>query len=243
MKLHPIKTYLKNGIKCVQGTDGCGFYGVDTIDEQLALQNLLGLTDADFQKMRKVEDEIIADREVYFKKKSAEFERFLNGRTITEALTELEKENIKKGKANNQPMRINKNIEAEAKLRKKIKQLPINKVPIIIAGGSFNKKGRNTEVTNEGKAILERLIQKIDTEKAYFVIGHKMEGYEKEIINISNKLNKKFEIDAIVPKMVSEAESDRLLKEDLDGVRISIESDEMGIYKSFNYEILKEEVQ
>ena len=93
--------------------------------------------------MRKVEDEIIADREVYFKKKSAEFERFLNGRTITEALTELEKENIKKGKANNQPMRINKNIEAEAKLRKKIKQLPINKVPIIIAGGSFNKKGRN----------------------------------------------------------------------------------------------------
>lgn len=39
--------------------------------------------------------------------------------------------------------------------------------------------------------------------------------------------------------MVSEAESDRLLKEDLDGVRISIESDEMGIYKSFNYEIFE----
>ena len=239
LKLHPIKTYLKNGIKCVQGTDGCGFYGVDTIDEQLALQNLLGLTDADFQKMRKVEDEIIADREVYFKKKSAEFEKFLNGRTITEALTELEKENIEKGKANNQPMRINKNIEAEAKLRKKIKQLPINKVPIIIAGGSFNKKGRNTEVTPEGKMILEELIKKVNANKAYFVIGHKMEGYEKEIINISNKLNKKFEIDAIVPKMVSEAESDRLLKEDLDGVRISIESDEMGIYKSFNYEIFE----
>ncbi len=239
LKLHPIKTYLKNDIKCVQGTDGCGFYGVDTIDEQLALQNLLGLTDADFQKMRKVEDEIIADREIYFKKKSAEFEKFLNGRTITEALSQLEKENIEKGKANNQPMRINKNIEAETKLRKKIKQLPINKVPIIIAGGSFNKKGRNTEVTPEGKMILEELIKKVNTEKAYFVIGHKMEGYEKEIINISNKLNKKFEIDAIVPKMVSEEESDKLLKEDLDGVRISIESDEMGIYKSFNYEIFE----
>lgn len=239
LSLHPIKTYLKNGIKCVQGTDGCGFYGVDTIDEQLALQNLLGLTDEDFQAMRKVEDEIIADREIYFKKKSKEFEKFLNGRTITEALTELEKENIEKGKENKQAMRINKNIESEVKLRKKIKQLPENKVPIIIAGGSFNKKGRNTEVTENGKVILERLLEKIDENKAYFVIGHKMAGYEKEIINISNKLNKKFEIDAIIPKMVSTEEAENLLTENLDGVRISIESDEMGIYKSFNYEIFE----
>lgn len=239
LSLHPIKTYLKNGIKCVQGTDGCGFYGVDTIDEQLALQNLLGLTDEDFQAMRKVEDEIIADREIYFKKKSKEFEEFLNGRTITEALTQLEKENIEKGKENNRALRINKNIESEVKLRKKIKQLPENKVPIIIAGGSFNKKGRNTEVTETGKIILERLLEKIDENKAYFVIGHKMAGYEKEIINISNKLNKKFEIDAIIPKMVSTEEAENLLTENLDGVRISIESDEMGIYKSFNYEIFE----
>lgn len=239
LSLHPIKTYLKNGIKCVQGTDGCGFYGVDTIDEQLALQNLLGLTDEEFQAMRKVEDEIIADREIYFKKKSKEFEEFLNGRTITEALTQLEKENIEKGKENNRALRINKNIESEVKLRKKIKQLPENKVPIIIAGGSFNKKGRNTEVTETGKIILERLLEKIDENKAYFVIGHKMAGYEKEIINISNKLNKKFEIDAIIPKMVSTEEAENLLTENLDGVRISIESDEMGIYKSFNYEIFE----
>ena len=40
---HPLKQYLKNGVKCVQGTDGCGFYGTDTMDEQLALYNLLGL--------------------------------------------------------------------------------------------------------------------------------------------------------------------------------------------------------
>lgn len=239
LSLHPIKTYLKNGIKCVQGTDGCGFYGVDTIDEQLALQNLLGLTDEDFQTMRKVEDEIIADREEYFERKSKEFEEFLDGRTITEALTKLEKENIEKGKKNNEAMRVNRNIEAEVKLRKKIKQLPENKVPIIIAGGSFNKKGRHTEVSDEGRKILEKLIKQIDANKAYFVIGHKMAGYEKEIIDISNKLNKKFEIDAIIPKMVSEEESNKLMSENLDGVRISIESDEMGIYKSFNYEIFE----
>ena len=75
LKIHPLKTYLKNGIRCVQGTDGCGSYGVDTIDEQLALYNLLNLTDEDFMKMRKVEDQIIEQSDIYFKKKQKEFRK------------------------------------------------------------------------------------------------------------------------------------------------------------------------
>lgn len=39
--------------------------------------------------------------------------------------------------------------------------------------------------------MLEELIQKIDNEKVYFVIGHKMEGYEKAIIDISKKITQK----------------------------------------------------
>jgi hypothetical protein len=239
LEKHPLKTYLKNGVKCVQGTDGCGFYGVDTIDEQLALQNLLGLTDKNFEKMRAVEDEIIAHREKYFIKKSKEFEEFLNGRTIKEALTELENKNRAESKKNDIPMRINTNLEAEKILRDKIRQLPIDKVPIIIAGGSFNKKGRETKVSEDGRKILEQLIKRINSEKAYFVVGHKMQGYEKEIIDISKKYHKNFEIDAIIPKMISEEESNNLLTDKIDGIRISIESDEMGIYKSFNYEIFE----
>lgn len=239
LAIHPLRTYLQNGIRCVQGTDGCGFYGVDTIDEQLALQNLLGLTDDDFSKMRQVEDEILKQGEEYFAKKQKEFEKFLKGRTIKEALAELEKENHEKSKNNNVPMRINNNIEAESMLKEKISQLPENKMPIIIAGGSFNKKGKSTQVTEEGRKILEELIRNIDAQKAYFVIGHKMEGYEKEIIDISKKMNKNIEIDAIIPKMISKEESHKLQEEALDKVRISIESDEMGIYKSFNYEIFE----
>lgn len=239
LSIHPLKTYLKNGIRCVQGTDGCGFYGVDTIDEQLALQNLLGLTDEDFAKMRQVEDTILSKGKEYFERKQKDFKKFLNGRTIKEALTELEKENHEKSKNNNVPMRINNNIEAESMLKKKIMQLPEDKVPIIIAGGSFNKKGKSTQVTEEGRKILEELIRNIDAKKAYFVIGHKMEGYEKEIIDISKKMNKNIEIDAIIPKMISKEESHKLQTEELDKIRISIESDEMGIYKSFNYEIFE----
>ena len=236
---HPLKIYLENGIKCVQGTDGCGFYGVDTIDEQLALQNLLNLTEEDFQKMREVEQEKIERSEKYFSKKQKEWEAFLKGRTIKEALTKLEKENHEKNKSNKMPMRINHNIEAKEILKGKIRQLPENKVPIIIAGGSFNKKGRATKVSKEGREILEKLIQNIDSQKAYFVIGHKMQGYEKEIIEISKKANKNFEINAIIPKMISKEESKNLQDEQLDGIRISIENDEMGIYKSFNYEIFE----
>lgn len=241
LKLHPLKKYLENGVKCVQGTDGCGFYGVDTNDEQLALQNLLGLTDDDFAKMRKVEDEIIERREKYFKKKSKSFEKLLNGRKIKDVLTKLENEIHEKNKENDVPMRVNSKIEAKGLLREKVNELPIGKTPIIIAGGSFNRKGRETEVTKEGKEFLESLLNNIDPSKVFFVIGHKLKGYEKELVEINNKLrdNKKFEIDAIVPKMIMEEEAEKLAIEKIDKIRISIESDEMGIYKSFNYEIFE----
>lgn len=69
-----------------------------------------------------------------------EFEKFLNGRTIKEALTNLEQEIHEKNKDNNMPMRINNNMEAESILRDKVRQLPENKVPIVIAGGVLIKR-------------------------------------------------------------------------------------------------------
>ncbi len=235
---HPIKTFLENGIKCVQGTDGCGFYGSDTFDEQLALQNLLDLTDANFAKMREVEDEIINNSEKYFEEKSKKFEKFLNGRTIREAILELEEKNFKETE-NQEELRISNNIETEKELKEKIKTLPTDKIPIIIAGGSFNTKGRETVPTQEGLKLLKNFIKKVDSNNVYFVIGHKMQGYEKAIVDISKEMNKKIEIDAIVPKMVTEKVKNRLLDENVDGICISPESEELGIYKSFNYEIFE----
>ena len=237
---HPIKTYLKNGVKCVQGTDGCGFYGVDTIDEQLALQNLLNLNDDDFSKMREVEEEIIQKREKYFKEKSIKFEEFLNGRTLEEAILEEEAKNEEEGKKKGMNLRLRVGISSKEALRKKIKELPTDKVPIIIAGGSFNAQGRETVLTEEGKKLLTELIKRVNNEKAYFVIGHKMQGYEKAILDISKKLNKKFEIDAIIPKTITEEIGHNLLNDDeINAVRISTENEDSGIYKSFNYEIFE----
>ena len=66
-----------------------------------------------------------------------------------------------------------------------------------------------------------------------------MQGYEKAIIDISKKLNKKFEIDAIIPKMITEEVEQNLKKENLKAIRISTENEDSGIYKSFNYEIFE----
>ena len=236
---HPLKTYLKNNIKCVQGTDGCGFYGTDTIDEQLALQNLLNLNDNDFEAMRKVEEEIIQRNEKYFIEKSKKFQEFLNGRTIEEAIMQEEQKNEEESKNKKMNLRLRIGLESEEVLKEKIAELPTDKMPIIIAGGSFNAQGRETVLTEEGKAILTELIKRVNNEKAYFVIGHKMQGYEKAIIDISKKLNKKFEIDAIIPKMITEEVEQNLKNENLNAIRISTENEESGIYKSFNYEIFE----
>ena len=236
---HPLKTYLKNNIKCVQGTDGCGFYGSDTIDEQLALQNLLNLDNNDFEAMRKVEEEIIQRNEKYFIEKSKKFQEFLNGRTIEEAIMQEEQKNEEESKNKKMNLRLRIGLESEEVLKEKIAELPTDKMPIIIAGGSFNAQGRETVLTEEGKAILTELIKRVNNEKAYFVIGHKMQGYEKAIIDISKKLNKKFEIDAIIPKMITEEVEQNLKNENLNAIRISTENEESGIYKSFNYEIFE----
>ena len=236
---HPLKQYIKNGVKCVQGTDGCGLYGSDTIDEQLALNNLLGINNKEFMKMREVEDDIIEESNESFKLKSKEFDKILSGRTIKETILELEKNNIEESSDKNLELRLNSNIQSEQALRTKIRKLPTDKIPIIIAGGSFNSNDRKTSLTQDGMEILRELIQKIDAEKAYFVIGHKMEGYEKEIVEIANKAEKNIEVDAIIPKTVSEKIKNNLLEEAVDGVCISTESEGLGIYKSFNYEIFE----
>ena len=235
---HPLKEYLKNGIRCVQGTDGCGFYGSDTIDEQLALQNLIGLTENEVSQMREVENEVIEHAEKYFAEKSRKFEEFLAGRTIREAILDFEENYEPENK--NIALRLNNDLDSAEELKAKIKKLPTDKFPIVIAGGSFNSKGRETTPSENGLKTIEKLVENLNNEKVYFVVGHKMQGYEKALLDISKKMNKKFEINAIIPKTVSAEVKNNLLSEnEIDGVCISTESEELGIYKSFNYEIFE----
>lgn len=237
---HPLRKYLENDIKCVQGTDGCGFYGIDTIDEQLALQNILGLKEEEFSKMREIEEEKICQSKEYFKEKSEKFEKFLNGRDLREVMLELEDKYTKENKYENVQFRITDKVLSSEYLNDKIvNSLPLDKMPIVVAGGSFNARGIQTNVEESGKELLEKLIRNINPEKAYFVIGHTLKGYEAEVLKLCEKFNKKIDIYAIIPKMITKEVKERLIKANLKGVCISIESDDSGIYKSFNYEIFE----
>ena len=237
---HPIKDYLSAGVKCVQGTDGCGFYGIDTIDEQIALRNLLDIKDQDFEKMRKVEDEILAKRKVYFEEKSKKFEQFLDGRTIEEALKEEEEKNLKNIDLNQSEGTSNNRLNSYNVFKGKIVKLPQDKMPIIIAGGSFNSKDRVTMPNEAIKKSLKELLEKVDNKNTYILIGHKMQGYERAVLDISKELHKKFDITAVVPKYVSEDVKENLdSSQDLSGIYVSPDPSELGIYKSFNYEIFE----
>ena len=66
-----------------------------------------------------------------------------------------------------------------------------------------------------------------------------MQGYEKAIVDLAKKMNKKFEINAIIPKVVTKSVKESLLNNDINGVCVSTELEEKGIYKRFNYEIFE----
>ena len=236
---HPLKKYLDNGVKCVQGTDGCGFYGTDTIEEQLAMQNLLKLKPEEFEKMRDVEDEIIKENKKYFIKKSKDFDKFLNGRTLRKAILQLEDEIINEDINKNIKLRLNNKVDSSKKLKDIIKELPTDKTPIIVAGGSFNAQNVETITEDTGINSLRELIKKLDDKKVFFVIGHKLQGYEKAVLELCQELNKKIEVYAIIPKMIEKNIAENILKSNITGVRISTESEDFGIYKSFNYEIFE----
>ena len=236
---HPIKTYLKNGVNCVQGSDGCGIYGTDCMEEQMALTNLINLSEEEVLKMKRVEDNLIAESDKFFKIKSEKFEKWLNNRDIKDAILDEELAEIEKNKDRVFIIGMNTNIESQEVLKNKIVKLPVDKFPIIIAGGSFNTQGRETTPDEKGLSILRALIEKLDSEKAYFVIGHKMQGYEKAILDIAKELNKNVEIDAIIPRKVTKDVARNLMNDEINGVCISTEQEELGIYKSFNYEIFE----
>ena len=236
---HPIKQYLDYGVNCVQGTDGCGMYGTDTFEEQLALKNLLNVSDEQFEKMRKVEDKVIAGRKEYFKRQTKAFKEMIKGETLENVILKLEEKAFEERKLKKTKIYLKNTNNSEKVFNNIIPLLPTDKFPVVIAGGSFNTDGRTTQISEAASNALEELVRRLDEKKVYFVVGSKMQGYEKEVLEISRRLNKKFDVFAIVPNMISDEDIKNLKSEQLSGIRISPETEDPTIYKSFNYEIFE----
>ena len=228
---HPLKSYLSQGIGCVMGTDGYGLYGTDSIDEQLALENFLRITPAEFLQMKAAEDAILARQERSFARKKAAFDRRLEGRTVADYYTQALSRPLDGAAA------VRFDITKQPSypvLRERVRELPWDKYPVVIAGGSFTSSG-SAKVSPGDERLLDVLLKKLNPDKVFFVVGHRLLGQEKYLV----EHNPGFEIYSIVPSLMTKHQLRKLEKAKLAGVRISTESQEMGIYKSFNYEIFE----
>lgn len=227
-----IKHYLDNGVNCVLGTDGCGFYGNDIREEQIALRNLLNLRNEDYLKIKDTENQIIKRMKEYFEKKSAKFEGELGDKKIDEFIEEGILKNKNERKKSGKKVEFTKGLDADKLFQNKITKMPEGKMPVIIAGGSFNTQGRKTILTDKSRQILEELVESLDAEKTYFVVGHKMQGYEKELIDVVKEKGKKFQITAVVPRKIDEQIRENI-EGNVDNVYISKLNEEAGIYMGF----------
>ena len=229
---HPLKQYLRAGVPCVQGTDGGALYGTDSIDEELSLEKLLELSHNELRQMRATEAAIEAESRRVFAEKEAAFAALCGNGSIEQLLRQ-------RIEATPQPAAALWNsgdsLETGHALSDRIAPLPEEGLPIILAGGSFNSAQRATKPRRDALLFLDELLRQANPDKHFFVIGHRLCGYERLLVE---KAAGRFRIYAIVPSVLSRAECARLRRSGV-LIRPSIEPSGNGLYKSFAYEIFK----
>lgn len=229
---HPLKQYLDAGIACVQGTDGGALYGTDSIDEQLSLERMLDLSRDELLKMRRAEDAIIKKSMDEFNEKVQKFYGLCNGMTPEQFLNDRIRDasddftDLDGGE---------RKYDSAVELKDYIKEMPMDQVPVVIAGGSFNNAQHVTKILEQECRILDDLIDRGDPKKMFFVVGPSISGYEKYIIDRSHD---RFKVFAFAPASITEEEMKKLADADI-GIRVSIESSPLGTYKSIAYEVFK----
>ncbi len=229
---HPLRRYLRAGIRCVQGTDGGAIYGTDSIDEELALEKMLDLTHEELCLMRRAEDQVLRESLETFENKKAAFDRLRGTRTAEEFLAGR----IRESAAVDSVLWQEKDtLRAEDALRDLVRPLPEGKTPVIIAGGSFNSDRHAARVRESDRALIDGLLSRADPDRVFFMIGHSLRAVEGYLA----KQNKgRFAVFAMVPERITRAEAVRLRRAGV-SVRVSIEASGNGLYKSFAYEVFK----
>lgn len=238
---HPLHQYLRAGIHCVQGTDGGALYGTNSIDEQLSLEKLLNLTHKELRSMKETENAILTESRDAFQRKTLAFRAMVGNRDFTDFL--LEKIEEGEGRiGENMTLPGRKLLDSNTELEDQIEELPWDRMPVVVAGGSFNTQKRTTRVTPEGTELVEKMVEQLSPREYFFVLGHTLQGYERHLLVCNRKRAEEgkepFRIFCFVPARLTKTQLQRLKKENV-RIRVSTESQAMGIYKSFNYEIFE----
>ena len=230
MGRHPLRSYLRAGVRCVQGTDGGALYGTNSIDEELSLEKLLGLTYAELRQMADTDREILERSRELFARRMEDFRKRCAGMDPEEYYV--------RRLAGTRPVesRLWKSSgkrDAETALKDRTAPLPAGMTPIVVAGGSFSAGRRRPPMREEDRELIDELLAKADPKKVFLVVGHRLTGQEGYLVSQNRG---RFRVFAVVPRELSPAEISRL-KESGVSVRISDENAAMGLYKTFAEEI------
>ena len=232
LERHPLRQYLAAGIPCVQGTDGGAIYGTDSIDEQLALERTLNLAHDELVAMRRAEDRVRNRGLAALEEKARTFADEAGAQDVEAFYTARMREQ--------QPLEetlldLPDTHDSTEVFSDMIEELPIDRVPVIIMGGSFNNDRHVTRRRHDVCAVLDDVLSKGDPSKMFLVIGHSLSGYEQYL---ARKNQGKFDLYAFVPSRVGPEEAEALKRAGV-SIRVSIEPSPMGIYKSVAYEVFK----
>ena len=229
---HPLKQYLREGIRCVQGTDGAALYGTNSIDEELSLEKLLGLSHEELLQMRRAEVEIERESLKTFAEKCETFAALKGDAPLEDFLNRR----IEGTARVSSTLWINDGkLDTREALGDQIRELPAKLLPLVIAGGSFNNDRHVTRLRSDDRKHIDALLDSVDPGKVFFVIGHRLCAHEQYLVAQNRG---RFPIYAIVPSAITRAERNRLYRSGV-SVRPSIEPSGNGLYKSFSYEIFK----
>jgi len=228
---HPLKAYLKEGVKCVQGTDGGAIYGSNSIDEQLSLEKMLDLSEAELLQMKKCESEIIQEAKTEFINKEKKFKEEIKREDICKHY----QKKIAEQKLDNNNEEDKIELINSLDLGSQITKLDKDKMPIVVVGGSFNNQRHRLSVNKDNLALLDYLLKHGDPNRYCFVFGYELKAYEKYLLE-NNK--GKFDLYVIVPAYLDKNHYEKIKKSKVK-VIVSPEKEPMGLYKSFAYEIFK----
>ena len=232
LRAHPLRQYLAAGVSCVQGTDGGALYGTDSIDEQLALEKMLNLTHEELLAMRRAEDRVREDGLRAQREKEAAFAASAGGISVADY---YRKRILAEAKSTEILMEMPALQDSSLLFGSRIRELPTDRVPVILIGGSFNNDRHLTRRRAGICDLLDQVLDLCDPSRMFFVLGHSLSGYEQYL---AEKARGRFELFAFVPSRMEAREAGRL-KASGAGIRVSIEPSPMGVYKSFSYEIFK----
>ena len=261
MKNHPLRQYLQHGIYCVQGTDGGALYGTDSIDEQLALEKFLNLSYEEQLQMRESEESVLTESIQAFEQKRERWEETFRDflQTMIRAGEHPGERIDSTGSRNCQTEMISAVAQyystairesvshrsvsllgdrqqvAQTVLSDRIRPFPADGLPVVIVGGSFNNDRHRTKLRSDDAALIDLLLENGDPDKIFFVVGHRLSGYERYLLDRNHG---KFRVYAIIPALISSKE-ENLLRKSGAAVCVSIEQAPMGLYKSFAYELFK----